>query len=59
MLGSSGKGSLTISGGMAIFPHHARTPEELIDAADKALMFFAKKSGKNSIYLIGGEEPTA
>ncbi|MCS7033828.1 MAG: GGDEF domain-containing protein [Phycisphaerae bacterium] len=56
MLGSGGKGTLTISGGMAIFPHHARTPEELVEAADQALMFFAKKSGKNSIYLVGGDE---
>jgi GGDEF domain-containing protein len=59
MLGSAGRGQLTISGGMAIFPYHAHTPEELIQKADEALMFFAKKSGKNSIYLIGGEEPAA
>lgn len=59
MLGSAGRGQLTISGGMAIFPYHAHTPEELVQKADEALMFFAKKSGKNSIYLIGGEEPAA
>lgn len=54
-LGAAGKGTLTISGGLAIFPHHANTPEDLIDAADRALMFGAKRGGKNSIYLVGGE----
>lgn len=54
-LGPAGRGILTISGGMAVFPWDARTPEELIDAADRALMFGAKKGGKNSIYLVGAE----
>lgn len=54
-LGATGKGVLTISGGMAVYPYDARNAEELIDAADKALMFGAKKSGKNSIYLVGGD----
>ena len=52
-LGSSGKGTLTISGGLASFPWDGRTAKELIDAADRALIFGAKKSGKNSIYLVG------
>ncbi len=56
LLGPSGKGVLSISGGMSVYPYDARTPEELIEAADKALMFGAKKGGKNSIYLVGGEE---
>lgn len=56
MLGPSGRGVLTISGGMAVYPYDAWTPDELIEAADKALMFGAKKGGKNSIYLVGGEE---
>ena len=55
-LGPAGQGVLTISGGMAVYPYDARTPEELIEAADKALMFGAKKGGKNSIYLVGDEE---
>jgi diguanylate cyclase (GGDEF)-like protein len=58
MLGASGKGVLTISGGMAVYPYDAQSAEELIEAADKALMFGAKKSGKNSIYLVGGEQNT-
>ena len=57
-LGPSGQGTLTISGGLAVFPYHANSVPELIDAADKALMFKAKQSGKNSIYLVGGAEPT-
>jgi len=58
-LGAAGQGVLTISGGMAVYPYDARTPEELIEAADKALMFGAKKGGKNSIYLVGDEEIAA
>lgn len=57
-LGASGQGTLTISGGLAVFPYHANTVPELIDAADKALMFKAKKSGKNSIFLVGGARQT-
>ncbi|HEY0008894.1 MAG TPA: GGDEF domain-containing protein [Tepidisphaeraceae bacterium] len=55
-LGPTGRGVLTISGGMAIYPYDARTAEELIEAADHALMFGAKKGGKNSIYLVGDDE---
>ena len=53
-LGPAGQGTLTISGGLAVYPWHAQSTEALIEAADKALMFTAKKSGKNSIYLVGG-----
>jgi two-component system, cell cycle response regulator len=52
-LGSAGLGTLTISGGLATFPWDGANPEELIAAADKALMFGAKRSGKNSIALVG------
>jgi GGDEF domain-containing protein len=52
-LGSTGLGTLTISGGLATFPWDGANPEELIAAADKALMFGAKRSGKNSIALVG------
>ena len=58
VLGTTGQGSLTISGGLAVYPFDAQTPEGLIEAADRALMFDAKKSGKNSIFLVGsGENP--
>jgi PleD family two-component response regulator len=58
MLGSQGRGMLSISGGLAVYPFDANTPEQLYEAADKALMFGAKKSGKNSIFLIGNPQPS-
>ena len=57
MLGPHGRGLLSISGGLAVYPYDASTPQALYEAADKALMFGAKKSGKNSIYLVGNDEP--
>ncbi len=59
LLGATGKGVLTISGGMSVYPYDAQSADDLINAADKALMFGAKKGGKNSIYLVGGEEDAA
>jgi GGDEF domain-containing protein len=55
-LGSHGKGTLTISGGLAVFPYDAPDATALIDAADRALMFGAKQQGKNSIMLVGGAD---
>ncbi|MHC4187985.1 MAG: GGDEF domain-containing protein, partial [Planctomycetota bacterium] len=55
MLGPSGDGSLTISGGLASFPRDADSPELLFQRADQALLE-AKKSGKNRIYLVGQPE---
>lgn len=55
-LGHAGKGVLTISGGIAIYPYDAWTVDQLITAADIQLMHRAKKAGKNSIYLVGSEE---
>ena len=57
-LGVGGRGSLTISGGLASFPWDGRTVTELVEAADRALTFGAKKGGKNSIYLVGGDAQT-
>jgi GGDEF domain-containing protein len=56
-LGASGRGTLTISGGLAVYPYDAQDVQGLIDAADQALMFGAKQGGKNSIYLVGQNEP--
>jgi diguanylate cyclase (GGDEF)-like protein len=53
-LGESGRGKLTISGGMAVFPFDADSPEALVKAADRALMFDAKQHGKNTIALVAG-----
>jgi GGDEF domain-containing protein len=55
-LGVNGRGILTISGGLASYPWDGRTVGELVEAADRALTFGAKKGGKNSIYLVGGDE---
>jgi GGDEF domain-containing protein len=54
-LGATGQGTLTISGGLAVYPYDAQSVTDLITAADKALMFKAKQSGKNSIFLVGGQ----
>lgn len=53
-LGSRGKGTLTISGGLATFPRDGESIEELFMLADEALLD-AKKSGKNKIYLVESE----
>jgi diguanylate cyclase (GGDEF)-like protein len=52
VLGPKGKGSLTISGGLATFPTDAVNAESLFEKADEA-MFEAKRSGKNRLYLVG------
>ena len=52
-LGQSGVGRLTISGGMAVYPYDGGDADALIEAADRALMSGAKRSGKNSIALVG------
>jgi len=57
LLGSSGRGSLTISGGLAVFPYDAPDMETLINAADNALMMKAKRSGRNSIQIVGNKPP--
>ena len=51
-IGPKGKGALTISGGLATFPTDPKTPEDLFQKADQA-MLEAKRSGKNRIYLVG------
>lgn len=51
-IGVKGKGTLTISGGMASFPRDGATVKELFEQADMA-MLDAKRNGKNRVYLIG------
>ncbi|WP_454781549.1 diguanylate cyclase [Legionella sp. WA2022007384] len=48
--GAQHVGPITISIGISIFPTHGRTPEELIESADKAL-YFAKANGRNQVIL--------
>jgi two-component system cell cycle response regulator len=52
-LGATGKGVLTISGGLASFPWDGRDVAELINAADQALVKGAKQGGKDRIFLVG------
>lgn len=46
---------LNICIGIATFPADAKSPEELIDAADKAL-YFSKRRGKNRVSISGEED---
>jgi len=55
LLGTEGRGVLTISGGLASFPRDGSTAEQLFVQVDKALLE-AKKSGKNRIYIVGGTQ---
>lgn len=52
-LGPEAQGSLTISGGLAHYPSQGGTAEELLEAADRALLQ-AKRAGKDRFWLIGG-----
>lgn len=54
-LGPGGKGCLTISGALAVYPYDAQDVNKLIEAADQQLMFGAKRAGRNSIHLVGGD----
>jgi diguanylate cyclase (GGDEF)-like protein len=42
---------VTVSVGCATFPHHAKTQQELIDNADKA-MYYSKEHGRNQVTLF-------
>ena len=55
-LGNTGRGRLSVSGGFAVYPYDAQDVPSLIKAADDFLMFKAKKAGKNSVYLVEGQE---
>ncbi|HHL34823.1 MAG TPA: diguanylate cyclase, partial [Desulfobulbaceae bacterium] len=41
-----------VSVGLACFPHHFRTGEEVVAAADSAL-YQAKNSGRNRVVVFG------
>jgi diguanylate cyclase (GGDEF)-like protein len=49
---------ITVSIGIASFPCHGNTPDELVKAADDAL-YLAKKAGKNRIVISGQKEGMA
>lgn len=54
-LGPTGKGVLTISGGIATYPWDAGDRDGLLRQADQALLA-AKRAGKDRILLIGEQE---
>jgi two-component system cell cycle response regulator len=58
-LGSTGKGFLGISAGLAVYPYEAQDANGLIKEADKKLMFGAKQSGKNRLTIVGGGDERA
>ena len=49
--------SVTVSIGVAVFPRHARTGDELLEAADQAL-YAAKEAGRDTFVLAGVALPT-
>ena len=50
-LNSTETGKVTISVGVATFPDHAESPQELIEHADKGL-YYAKEHGRNQVKLL-------
>jgi diguanylate cyclase (GGDEF)-like protein len=52
-LGPNARGRLTISAGMAVYPRDAADADGLVAKADEALMFHAKRSGKNRLHIVG------
>ena len=57
LLGQTGRGVLTVSAGLAVFPYEASDVEGLIKEADRRLMLGAKKNGKNTVFIVGTDDP--
>ena len=57
-LGAEAPGPVTISGGLASFPWDGHTREQLVRAADEALLA-AKRTGKNRIELADDTPPSS
>ena len=47
---------VTVSIGVAVFPRHARTGADVLDAADQAL-YAAKAAGRDTFVLAGASLP--
>jgi GGDEF domain-containing protein len=59
MLGQSGKGVLGVSAGLAVFPYEAQDMDGLIAEADRRLVQGAKRNGKNTLFIVGTDDPTS
>jgi len=57
LLGQTGKGVLTVSAGIAVFPYEATDAAALMKEADRRLMHGAKRNGKNAIFIVGTDDP--
>jgi GGDEF domain-containing protein len=57
VLGPTGQGTLGISAGMAVYPYEAQDAAGLIKEADARLMHGAKRRGKNSLVIVGTDQP--
>jgi diguanylate cyclase (GGDEF)-like protein len=51
-------GRITISAGIAEFPHHGHTAEAVISSADEAL-YQAKREGRNRVACVRGKQEPA
>lgn len=49
---------VTVSIGIAVFPEHGQTPEEVIQASDKA-MYESKRAGRNRVTVATGQDAVA
>jgi diguanylate cyclase (GGDEF)-like protein/PAS domain S-box-containing protein len=53
--GTQHVGPISISIGIAVYPEHGKSAEELIEAADRAL-YVAKNTGRNKVVVAGEEQ---
>lgn len=56
-LGKRAPGPVTLSGGLACFPWDGKITDQLMRAADEALLR-AKREGKNHLHIAGNAEPS-
>jgi len=47
-----------VSAGLAVFPYEAGDVDGLLAEADRRLVHGAKRSGKNTLFIVGSDDPT-